>query len=408
MTTDATHSSLLDRLNDDAIWDAFIDRRKQILMENDDISKFERLSVNPECRRICDEIASGNHQFSIPCKKLIAKNGSLKKRTVYQFDEYEMMTLRILSSLMHSYDHLFSPNLYSFRRNKSVAAAVRRLFDTDDLCSMWGYKADVHDYFNSIDAKTLLVELKEDLNDERLYALFETILSDSRAMYNGEVIEEQKGVMAGIPISAFLANYYLSAVDHYFETQDCIYMRYADDILILSDSKDKIADFRLKLIDMIHARGLELNPKKEKFFQPGEDFEFLGFRISEDDIDISTNTVRKMKGKIRRSAKAIRRWMLKNDAPIKGTIRAFIREYNHKFYGYESGELSWSAWFLPTITTTESLHEIDGYLQDWIRYIATGRHNKKNYDAVSYELMRSCGYSPLVTQYYDMRKPIRN
>ena len=151
-----------------------------------------------------------------------------------------------------------------------------------------------------------------------------------------------------------------------------------------------------------------MNPKKEKFFQPGENFEFLGFNISGDNIDVGANTVRKMKGKIRRSAKAIRRWMLKKNAPIKGTIRAFIREYNHKFYGYESGELSWSSWFLPTITTSESLHEIDKYMQDWIRYIATGRHNKKNYDAVSYELMKECGYSPLVTQYYDMRKPVRN
>ena len=36
------------------------------------------------------------------------------------------------------------------------------------------------------------------------------------SVFNGEQIEEQKGIMAGVPISSFLANYYLKDMDLYF------------------------------------------------------------------------------------------------------------------------------------------------------------------------------------------------
>ena len=50
-----------------------------------------------------------------------------------------------------------------------------------------------------------------------------------------------------------------------------------------------------------------------------------------------------------------------------------------------------------------SLHEIDLYCQDWIRYIASGRHIKKNHSLLTHEMMRDCGYRPLVSEYYKPR-----
>ena len=50
-----------------------------------------------------------------------------------------------------------------------------------------------------------------------------------------------------------------------------------------------------------------------------------------------------------------------------------------------------------------SLHEIDLYCQDWILYIASGRHIKKNHTLLTYEMMRDCGYRPLVSEYYKPR-----
>lgn len=399
--TDTITPSILDRINDDSVWSAFIERKRAFDPYSSDADRYEAMFSNDRCRSVCASISDGTHVFSTPRKKLIAKNRTGKKRTVYQFNEYEMMSLKIVADQLYDYDWLFSPNLYSFRRNVSAGNAVKKIFTGGNLSRKWGYKADVHNYFNSIDTDRLLSRLEADIADERLLSLFRSILSNPDVMYRGETIQEQKGVMAGVPISAFHANYYLKDVDEYFGGLDCTYMRYADDILILADSEDEILEYRDTLIRMIQDEGLEMNPDKELFFHPGQELEFLGFRISSRGIDIGENTIRKMKGKIRRSARSIRRWMLEKGAPVEGTIRALIRDYNNRFYGYQDGEISWASWYFSTITTTDSIHEIDLYLQDWIRYVATGRHNKMNYSVVPYEMIQRCGYMPLVSRYYN-------
>jgi len=395
--------SLLDAINDDGIWEALINRRESINPDDPDVDLFRRMMGNEACRSVCEEISKGIHVFSIPEKKLIPKGNSRKMRAVYQLDRYEMVAMKIIADQLYQYDWLFSDNLYSFRRNVYVGSAIRKLFETKGLEHMWGYKADVHNYFNSIPVGPLLERLDRDLSDSKLFEMFKSILMNDTVRFRGEEVREAKGVMAGVPVSAFLANYYLKDVDELFGSLDCVYMRYADDILILSESQEKMMELRADLIRKVEEAGLEMNPDKEHFFEPGEPFEFLGFKISGDAIDISSNTIRKMKGKIRRSAKSIRRWMLDKDAPVEGTIRALIRKYNSLFYGYENGELSWAAWYFSTITTSDSLHEIDLHFQEWLRYIATGRHNHKNRAIVTYDTLRSCGYRPLVAEYYSSR-----
>lgn len=153
-------------------------------------------------------------------------------------------------------------------------------------------------------------------------------------------------------------------------------MRYADDLLILADSEDKILEYCDTLIRMIQKEGLEMNPDKELFFHPGQEPEFLGFRISSRGIDIGVNTINKMKGKIRRAARSIRWWMLEKGAPVEGTIRALICDYNKRFYEFREGETSWASWYFSTITTTDSINKIDLYFQDRIRYVATGRQTR--------------------------------
>ncbi len=93
--------------------------------------------------------------------------------------------------------------------------------------------------------------------------------------------------------------------------------------------------------------------------------------------------------------------MLKNNTPPEAALKAMNKKYNRKFYGkLDSDDLSWKYWFFPTITTTKSLKEIDNYMQECMRYMITGKHNKRNYEVVPYTLIKSCNYRPLVHEYY--------
>ena len=95
--------------------------------------------------------------------------------------------------------------------------------------------------------------------------------------------------------------------------------------------------------------------------------------------------------------------MLKKGADYKVALKAMNRKYNKKFFGkQDKEELSWKYWFFPTITTSGSLKAIDNYMQEQQRYIVTGRHNKRNYKIVPYNLLKECNYKSLVNEYYNM------
>ena len=67
--------------------------------------------------------------------------------------------------------------------------------------------------------------------------------------------------------------------------------------------------------------------------------------------------------------------------------------------------LTWSRWFFPVITKTEGLNEIDRYLQQNLRYLATGKHSKANY-RTSYEQLKDLGYKSLVNEYWRFKKQL--
>ena len=362
---------------------------------------FEDFILNKKYETICAGIVDGTYSFSIPKKHLISKGHSKKKRAVYTFSDDEMLVLKYISYLLYEYDYLFSPNLYSFRNNSSVKSAIRNISNIKMLHKMYGYKVDISNYFNSIDINILFENLKKDISDSLLLSIFESILKNDEVVYNDEIIHEQKGVMAGTPISAFLANYYIREIDEYFWNQKVVYCRYADDIILFCKSKDELVSYQKTLLEYFDRFNLNINSDKEYFFEPNDKWEFLGFSFYGNKIDLSDNTLRKIKAKIRRSARGIRRWMLKKGADYHVALKAMNRKYNRKFFGkQDKEELSWKYWFFPTINTSESLKIIDNYMQEQQRYIVTGKHNKRNYKIVPYTTLKECNYKSLVHEYY--------
>ena len=392
---------LKDNLNNEILWNKFL----EIKTEKDFISKKEKeifndFISNKKYENITNKILNHEYVFSTPKKHIISKHSSNKKRVIYNYNDDEMIVLKYLSYLLYRYDYLFSNNLYSFRKNSGVKNAIKNLTKIKTLKNMYGYKLDIKNYFNSIDINILLDNLKNDIKDDLLFSIFEELLKNPYVSYNNELIIEKKGVMAGTPISAFLANYYIREIDSYFWNQKLVYCRYADDIIIFCNSKEDIFKYKKILTEFLNKYKLEVNSSKEYFFNPNDKWEFLGFSFDGKTIDLSEHSVQKIKGKIRRSSKGIRRWMVKNDADYKIALKAMNRKFNRKFYGKDNSELSWQYWFFPTINTDSSLKIIDNYMQEQLRFIVTGKHNKRNYKIVPYSTLKQCNYRPLVYEYY--------
>ena len=157
--------------------------------------------------------------------------------------------------------------------------AVLKINKTIGGRSLWAYKVDIHDYFNSISIPLLMPILHDLLSDDpELYSFFFFLLEDNRSLDGETVIRENRGVMAGTPTAPFLADVYLMEVDKYFEKEGILYARYSDDIILFASDYEELLANKAVLADFFRRYRLEVNPAKEKVYAPGEPYEFLGFR----------------------------------------------------------------------------------------------------------------------------------
>ena len=398
--------SVIDLLLDKGKWQEFLEHK----LTKSHLSKIEEQSlteyVNAEkYSEVASSIVEGTYVFSVPKKVFINKSGTNKKRAIYTFDENENIILKFILFCMSKYDCAFCNNCFSFRKNLTIKHALFTILNREGIDSLFAYKLDIQNYFNSIDVDKLLPMLEKILSDDnRLFALLETILRSDKAMVDGEVVSEKHGVMAGTPISTFLANVYLGDLDDYFWQNNIHYARYSDDIVVFAESMEKLDEYKQHIFSVIESKGLTINPSKENIFLPHQPWHFLGFEYCDGTIDLSDVTVQKIKDKIRRKARALYRWKIRNNKSTEHAIKVMIRVFNNKFYKeLNTKDLTWSKWFFPVITSTKKLNDIDKYFVQYLRYLSTGRFSKTNYK-ISYAQLKSLGYKSLVNEYYKYRK----
>lgn len=390
--------SVIDFLIDENKWLEFLRYKDNKGLNKKEYKDLESFILNKEYFFICKQIVNGNYKFSIPRKIMISKRSTNKKRVVYLFTREENYILKMVNYLMYDYEYLLSNNCYSFRRKVNAKTAFNKLKKFHG----YAYKVDISNYFNSIDVDKLLDKLKTDV-ESKTYNFFYNILKNKKVIFHNEIIEEDKGVIAGCAISAFLSNYYLKDLDFLFK--DKLYIRYADDIIIFNENKDIL----LKDIDIIKNKinelGLNINCDKEFFFEKDEIVTFLGFSHYNGIFDISCHGLKKIKSKLRRKSRALRRWMLRKNLHPTRAMKAMNNIFNHKFYFQKEGrEFNWILWYFPIINTSKSLKIIDEYYQECLRYIYTGSHNRRSIWKCPYSILKETGYRSLVHEYYKYKK----
>lgn len=395
--------SLLDKLSDEKVWIDFYERKVDpAFFRVTDAKELFQYVRQKRYLPVVERIMNGDG-LSIPMKKRIAKSGSSKKRVVYSLLGDETIVLKLLTWMMiRKYDARLPDNLYSFRPHYGAKDALKKLVSIPDISEYYSYKLDVRNYFNSIDVDLLLPHLKSLFADDvLLYDFIASQLLDTRVMDEGLLIEERKGAMAGMPYAVFLANVYLAQMDREFAAiPGLIYCRYSDDIIIFSKDKLLLDDAKARLHQSLMEYHLDINHDKEVETAPGQKWTFLGFEYDGKDIDVCEVSVQKLKAKMRRKARALRRWAEANGKEGWMAAKAFIKHFNKKLYtSNDRSEINWSLWYFPLITTDKSLKVIDHYMQDCIRYMVTGSRTKSRFD-FRYEQMKGLGLMTLVNGWY--------
>ena len=393
---------MLDLIASKQVWQRFYEYKTSLMCSKAESKKLKNYIDEERYLPVFNAIKAGE-SLPFPKRSVISKMGSKKKRIVYTYpDSFNTVLKLITYLLLRKYDGLFAKGLFSFRPGLAAKDAVLMLKRNKDIGKLYSYKADVSNYFNSIKIPSFLPILHNALqDDEELYSFLAALLTEPCVLDRGKPVAEQKGIMAGTPVASFYANLYLSDLDEAFANTDAIYARYSDDIIVFADSEDEVRARACFIRDRLAEKGLCVNPDKEQFSSPDEGFVFLGFILKGDTVDIAPASVKKIKQKMRRKARALRRWHKRNGIPPEKAALAFVRVFNRKLFENPSdNELTWTYWFFPVINTAKSLHEIDLYAQECIRFLATDTRTKSRF-GFRYEDMKKLGYRSLVHAYYD-------
>lgn len=353
--------------------------------------------------QIIDDILCGEYEWSIPKKVKIAKANNKKKRVVYIYELKDRYILGVLyRAISYCYSDEISDLCFSYKKTVSTNDAILYLNKAkkENKNLKYGVKIDIHSYFNSV-SEDRVKEMINKLFSGGLKLTFEKLMLNNKVEYKSNIINEWKSLIPGCAIGSFFANYCLKDLDDKFT--DKTYARYSDDIIVLEETREELKRDLDIIKSYIKQFGLEINPDKYTWFEPGDNVEYLGLKIlGNNKIDISDHAKQKIKKQIHRWCRKGRMEIERDGKPFNTVAKKIIRRINNKnmFCVIDNNTtFGWCHYSFRYINTIESLIEIDFYTKDTIRAMKTGKHNKANIKALTDNDLKKLGFVSLVDMY---------
>jgi RNA-directed DNA polymerase len=178
----------------------------------------------------------------------------------------------------------FRASSYGFRPKRSATQALETLRVRGARGGNHVLDADIRDYFGSIDHQRLLVLVSRRVSDRRVLRLLRQWLV-AGVLEDGQWTRTMAGTPQGGVISPLLSNIYLHVLDRVWEDR-CAHLgtlvRYADDFVVMCDTKPQVEEARQRVRRVLTRLGLELHPEKTRTvdLSRGRDgFDFLGCHL---------------------------------------------------------------------------------------------------------------------------------
>ncbi len=259
---------------------------------------------------------------------------------------------RLIDPVFESRFHI---NSFGFRKGRNCHQAVERLLQYAKQGNRCVVDVDIKGFFDNIPHQLIMESLAARIADGNILKLVQRLLN-SGVMEEGELKPTVKGTPQGGVISTLLANIALNHLDWFLEEQGLLFVRYADDFVVLCKTKPE-AERVLELVqERLNDMELEVSPEKTKVCHFSEGFNFLGFTIKNCSIQMRTKSMEKFKNKVRdltiRSHNLDKEAIEKLNRVIRGTVNYFGTKFS---------------------TMTNTFQELDKWIRRRIRCMKTKR-----------------------------------
>jgi len=178
----------------------------------------------------------------------------------------------------------FQPCSYGFRPKRNATQALETLRRRGARGGNHVLDADIRDYFGSIDHDKLLTLVARRISDQRVLKRIRQWLR-AGVMEDGRVTATVAGTPQGGVISPLLSNIYLHVLDTVWTRRYAhlgVLVRYADDFVVLCDTKTACEQAEQRVRATLARLGLTLHPEKTRrvdLSRGTTGFDFLGCHV---------------------------------------------------------------------------------------------------------------------------------
>jgi len=197
-----------------------------------------------------------------------------KEREVYRLPYYpDRITHHAVMNILEPiFLSVFTADTYSCIKGKGIHAAAKAVRATLRDCDGTEYclKLDIKKFYPSVDHAVLKHLLRKKIKDQELLWLLD------------EIIDSAPGLPIGNYLSQYFANYYLTFFDHWIKEAKTVkyYFRYADDIVILSGSKQYLHGLLLEIKHYLATQlNLAVKGNHQVFPVDARSIDFVGYRF---------------------------------------------------------------------------------------------------------------------------------
>lgn len=194
-----------------------------------------------------------------------------KERTIYSLPFRDRVVQHAIMNIIESlWTSVFISHSYSSIKGKGIHGAwkhIRRDMKNRKQ-TQYCLKMDITKFYSSIDHHIMKQIIRKKIKDIKLLALLDGI------------IDSAPGMPIGNYLSQFLANLYLSYFDHWLKEVKRVkyYYRYADDLIILGDSKQDLHLLRIDIQTYLSENlKLKLKSNYQVFPIVSRGIDFIGY-----------------------------------------------------------------------------------------------------------------------------------